>query len=265
MIFCIFDRLFSVKVIKLFKMWGVKVYINSKTYEVKYSDVDFQDFLKLSSLLSFMQESACISADELGFGYADLQPNNYGFVITNWYVKLDKPIKLGDKVTVCTWPVEPKKIIVMRDFEFFVEGERIGVATSRWCLINLNDFSILPCALALKRNFDYNPFRSVENVNFKIARFEGGQPNYEKTASYSDCDHYGHVNNTKYADLISDAFTMEEVKGKYIKEFNINYVKQCKFGEKLELTKSKQDDGSFIIQCSVDGELRTQAQLYFND
>lgn len=241
------------------------MYINSKTYEIRYTDVDFQDFLKLSALLSMMEESACLSADELGFGYDDLQPKNYGFILTNWYVKLDKPVKLGDKFTICTWPIEPKKIIVLRDFEFFVDGKMIGVATSRWCLINLKDFSLLPCSLAFKDGLEYNQFRSVDNVNLKIAKIEEGQTSYEKVASYSDCDHYMHVNNTKYADLICDVFSLEEMKGRYVKVFNINYVKQCKCGEKLDLVKKKQEDGSFVIQCSVDGELRTQAQIIFND
>ncbi len=241
------------------------MYLNSKTYEIRYTDVDFQDCLKLSSLLSLMEESACLSADELGFGYADLQPKNYGFILTNWYVKLDRPVKLGDKLTINTWPVEPKKIIVLRDFEFFIGDERIGVATSRWCLINLNDFSILPCSLAFSKDIEYNQFRSVDNFNFKIARIEDGKASYEKMASYSDCDHYNHVNNTKYADFICDAFSLEEFKGKYIKEVNINYVKQCKCGEKLEVVKSRQEDGSYVVQCSVYGELRTQAQIYFND
>ena len=41
------------------------MYRNIKTYEIRYTDVDFKDELKLSSLLSVLEESACISADEL--------------------------------------------------------------------------------------------------------------------------------------------------------------------------------------------------------
>lgn len=241
------------------------MYINSKTYEIKYTDVDFQDILKTSSLLSMMQESACLSADELGFGYVVLQPKNYGFVITNWFIKLDRPIRLGEEVTVCTWPVEPKKIIVFRDFEFFVGSVKIGCATSRWCLVNLNDFSILPSSLVFNDNIQYNDFRSMDDVNFKIQRMDNGCLSYVKTASYSDCDHYMHVNNTKYADFICDVFSFDEIAGRYVKQININYVKQCKCGEKLEFSKLRLDDGSYIVQCSVDGELRTQAQIYFND
>ena len=72
------------------------MYKNIKKYELRYTDVDAYDNLKLSSLLSFLEESACLSADELGFGYKDVAPRNIGFVLINIYVKLEKNIRLGD-------------------------------------------------------------------------------------------------------------------------------------------------------------------------
>ena len=62
------------------------MYRNIKNYELRYTDVDAYDNLKLSALLSFMEESACRSADELGFGYDDITPHNIGFIIANWYI-----------------------------------------------------------------------------------------------------------------------------------------------------------------------------------
>ena len=62
------------------------MYRHCKDYEIRYTDVDFQDNLKLSSLLSLMEESACLSAEELGFGYSVLQPKNVGFIMVNWYI-----------------------------------------------------------------------------------------------------------------------------------------------------------------------------------
>ena len=50
------------------------MYRHIKSYELRYTDVDAFDNLKLSSLLSFLEESACLSADELGFGYDDIAP-----------------------------------------------------------------------------------------------------------------------------------------------------------------------------------------------
>ncbi|MDE7163030.1 MAG: hypothetical protein K2O44_03015 [Clostridia bacterium] len=243
----------------------VKVYCHSKQYEIRYTDVDFSDNLKLSSLLSLMEESACLSAEELGFGYSVLQPKKIGFVIVNWYIDLYRPIKLGDILTVNTWPIKPKKLIVLRDFELYVGEEKVGVATSRWCLVDLKDFSLLPSSAALPSELQYNDFRSVDVSNFKIPEIAVTDKSYSKVISYSDYDHYDHVNNTKYSDFLLDAFSVGELAGKSISAVRITYVKQSKFGEALDIYKQRQENGSWVVEGRVGGELRVQAQINFYD
>lgn len=240
------------------------MYRHCKDYEIRYTDVDFQDNLKLSSLLSLMEESACLSAEELGFGYSVLQPKNVGFIMVNWYIDLYRAVKLGDVLTIHTWPVKPKRLIVFRDFELCVNGEKVGVATSRWCLVDLKTFSMLPSTVAFSEDMVYNEFRSAEVTNFKIPEISCDKPAYSKVVSYSDYDHYNHVNNTKYADFLMDAFTVEELKDNYISSVRITYVKQSKYGETLDFYKSRQEDGSCIAEGRVNGELRVQMRVTFN-
>lgn len=239
------------------------MYCHKKQYEIRYTDVDYSDNLKLSSLLSLMEESACLSAEELGFGYPVLQPKKIGFVIVNWYIDLFCPIKLGDLLTVHTWPIKPKKLIVLRDFELYVGEEKVGVATSRWCLVDLKNYSMLPSALAFSTGLQYNDFRSVETANFRIPEIVSGEKCYSKVASYSDYDHNDHVNNTKYADFLLDAFSVEELKNKSVASARITYAKQSKFGETLDIYRQRQDDGFWIIEGRVNGELRVQALISF--
>ena len=241
------------------------MYCHKKDYEIRYTDVDFEDSLKLSSLLGIMEESACLSAEELGFGYSVLQPKHYGFILVNWYVELFRPLRLGDIVRIHTWPIKPKKLIVFRDFELYVGDEKVGVATSRWCLVDLNSFTMLPASLACDENIKYNDFRSVDGVNLKIPDTVSSEACYKKVISYSDCDHYNHANNTKYADLLLDAFTLGELSGKWISSVKITYTKQCKCGDKFEVSKNQQSDGSWVVLGSVEGEARVSMQVRLND
>lgn len=248
----------------LFKVKGEIMYLHIKNYEIRYTDVDFNDNLKLSSLLSLMEESACLSAEELGFGYSVLQPQNIGFIMANWYVEMFKPVKLGDTLCIKTWPIAPKKLIVFRDFELFVNGEKVGVATSRWCLVDLATFGLLPSKSALSDDIVYNDFRSVEFNSWKIpACAKTDKPDYTKLVSYSDYDHYNHVNNTKYGDFLLDVFSPEELKDKAISTVQISYVKQCKYGEKLEFFKEQTEDGFYVVEGCVDGETRIQLKVKF--
>lgn len=242
------------------------MYRNIKKYEIRYTDADVYDNLKLSSLLSFLEESACKSADELGFGYNDIAPKNLGFIIANWYIELKRPIKLGEELEVHTWPVPPKFIIFNRDFELFCGDEKVGVCTARWCMINTCTYEVLPITAYFKKEdfADYNTERSVEFKNWKIPETDIDEISYSKLVTYSDYDHYYHVNNTKYADFMMDVFKVDELKDKFLKRVQITYTKQCKIGENIDFYRSAVENGA-IVEGRVGGELRVQMKVLFDE
>lgn len=242
------------------------MYRHIKSYELRYTDVDAYDNLKLSSLLSFLQESACLSADELGFGYDDLAPANLGFIVVNWFIKLIRPIKLGDVLTVHTWPLKPGRLIFLRDFELYRGTEKIGVCTARWCMVSKDKIAPVAVSVFFADGFfdGYNTERSVEFSNWKIPTITDGNAEYSRKVRYSDCDHYFHVNNTKYADLLFDVFNTDDLKGKFVSSVQISYVKQCKQGEELSFYKHKDGD-YFIVEGRVGEEVRVQMRLSFNE
>lgn len=242
------------------------MYRNVKKYEIRYTDADVYDNLKLSSLLSFLEESACCSADELGFGYNAISPKGIGFIIVNWYIELFRPLRLGEEVEVHTWPLAPKFYIFNRDFEIFNEGEKVGVATARWCMIDTQTFAMLPISSFFKQGDfdDYNTERSVVVKGWKIPPVEKEQISYSKPVALSDYDHYFHVNNTKYADFMLDVFTLDELKNKFTKEIRITYVKQCKLGETIDFYRQDGEDG-VVIEGRVGGETRVQMKVRLDE
>lgn len=242
------------------------MYRHIKEYFLKYTDYDVYDNVKLSSLLSILEESSCLSADELGFGYDELTPRNIAFVISNWYIELNRQLVLGEPITVHTWPLRPKHIIFLRDYEIYVGSEKVGVATARWCMVDLASFKILPASAFFAPGAfdDYNTQRSIDFTAWKIPDESGAVKIYDKLVRYSDYDHYFHVNNTKYADFLMDVFTLDELKGKRLHSVQINYVKQCKEGEMLSFTLA--DCGDYhVVDGLVDGDLRVRMRICFND
>lgn len=239
---------------------------HKKDYQLRYTDVDAYDNLKLSSLLSFLEESACRSADELGFGYDDLVPNHLGFIVVNWYVKLYKRIKLGDILTIHTWPLKPKMLTCLRDYELYCGEEKVGVCSSRWCMIDADRFVPVPVTVFFSADSleNYTKERSIEFNDWKIPAISAGEVVYSKEVMFSDYDHYFHVNNTKYADFMLDVFSVEELRGKSVSSAQITYVKQCKEGERIDFSKEKIDE-FYFVEGRVGGELRVQMRIKFDD
>lgn len=242
------------------------MYRNIHEYELRYTDFDAWDNLKLSSLLSVLEESACFSADELGFGYNVIKPLDIGFILANWYIEFIREVKLGEKLTVHTWPVKPKNTIFLRDFELYVNGEKVGVASSRWCMIDTKSFNILPVSTFFKKEDleTYNTERSVQFSSWKIPKITDGAECGKRKIALSDYDHYNHMNNTKYADVFIDAFDYDELKGKKFKSFQITYSKQCKCGDTVCLTRKLTETGA-QVDGAVDGEPRFQIKVEFYD
>lgn len=245
---------------------GDNMYRNIKNYEIRYTDVDSYDILKLSSLLGFMQESAGFSADELGFGYNTIKKCNIGFIMSGWYVELFRPIRYGEVLTVHTWPIRPNNVIFLRDFELYVGEEKVGAAVSRWCMMDVVNFKIMP-VLSFFKNYDlsiWNTERSLEFNSWKIRAEENPKNVYVHEVGYGDYDHYFHMNNTRYADYLISAFSDKEFKGKFISKMQISYIKQCKIGDKLEFFRAD-NGGVHYIEGKVDGELRVQMKVLINE
>lgn len=242
------------------------MYKNVRNYKLRYTDVDAYDNLKLSSLLSFLEESACCSADELGFGYSALAPKGLGFIIVNCYIKLERSIKLGETVTISTWPLKPRLTVFLRDSEICVGEEKVGVATAMWFMVDVNNFAPVPSNVFFKESDfeNYNTNRSVEFKAWKIPVIVDGEKIFSKQVRFSDYDHYFHANNTKYADFLFDAFSVEELKNKPVRSAQISYAKQCKEGENIDIFRKRIDDG-YLIEGRVEGELRVQMRIVFDE
>lgn len=239
------------------------MYKHIKTYAIRYTDVDFKDELKLSALLSVLEESACLSADELGFGYADITPRGIGFILANWYLEISRPIKLNEQLTVHTWPMKPQNTIFLREFEVYSGEEKVCRGTTRWCMVDLKTFSVLPTSVFFNGDTrEYNDFRAIDYNTWRMLPLKDGEKKYEKTISVSDYDHYFHMNNTRYADVCLDAFSVDELARRSIENVQITYVKQCKCGEKLEIFRKDDGDTSFL-EGRVEGETRVRVRVKF--
>lgn len=241
-------------------------YANRKTYELRYSDLDFKDDLSLPALLSLVQESAGASAEELGFGYHALKSVGCGFIVVNTYCEFLAPVGLGDTVTVETWPLPPRHVIFERDYRVTnAAGKQVAALASRWCLVDLDSFSLLtPDRMGeVHARCPYRDEKAVEPAGWKIPKLTDGREVYRTVVRAGLCDHYLHANNTRYAELFLDCFTMEELAARSVKRFQIAYSKQAKEGKTVVFYREDFGDVS-ICEARADGELLSQFRVEFS-
>ena len=233
----------------------MSAYCFRRPFRLRYTDFDFKDELSLTALLGIIQESATGSADELGFGYADLKPKNYGFLVVNTYGEIFRQPAFGETVTVETWPLPSRHVFFERDYRVLGEdGQPVAAAASRWCLVDLSTFSLLTGEALGEANTNcpYNPEKSIAVPNWKVSRMQEGKEVYRTVARQSLCDHYLHVNNTRYADLFLDCLLMQALEGRTLQSFHISYAKQAKEGSELALWREDTEDGALCeVRCGA--------------
>ena len=248
----------------------MEVYEHIQNFSIKYCDVDFNDVIKPSVVLSLMEEVACSSADELGFGYEYVKGKGYAFMVTNICCEFLTPIRLGERVTVKTWPTPPTHVIFGREYQFL---SKTGVpqinASSRWCLIDMKKGKLLQSKMIDNQDYStYNTAKVLENVQWKIPTFvkEEGELRFTLKIANSEYDHNMHVNNTRYADYCFNCFSVAELAASQLKKFSISYVRQCKEGETLRFYRKSAEDGGFFVQgYNEREEIVVQSYIRFAD
>ncbi len=245
----------------------MKAYEYTQSFLVKYCEVDFKDELKVSTALSYMEEVACASADELNFGYAYIKPRGYAFMVSNISCAFLSPIRLGEIVTVKTWPTPPSHVVFGREYQFLTHNGEVAInASSRWCLIDMKTGKLLPSKVLDNQNYaTYNTAKVLESVQWKIPVFpkEEGELKFSLTVANSEYDHNMHVNNTRYADYCLNCFSVAELEARRLKKFSISYVKQCKEGERLSFYRKETGDICYIQGFNEGGERVMQAEIVF--
>ncbi len=239
-------------------------YAYTAKFPLRYSDFNFRDELTPASLLCLLQEVAGASADELGFGYQALKEKGLGFIVVGTYCELLRTVRLGETVTVETWPLPPRHVIFERAYRVTDErGEPVALCTSRWCLADMERFTLaLPDRLGeAHTNCPYRAEKSVEVKSWKIPRIEG-EEKLRLRIGNSVTDHYMHTNNARYAEFFLDAFRMEELPR--IKSFLITYEKQVKEGEELSIFRKDEADGATLEARTKEG-VTTQMRLWFEE
>lgn len=236
---------------KLYNKYVMEKYTYNQDFLIKYCDADFKEEMKISTALAYLEEVACASAEELGFGYQYIKEKNCAFIITNTSCEFLRPIRIGEIVKTQTWPLKPTFATFERQYRFIDEqGLPTVNAVSRWCLLDKQTGKILPSKTI--DNQDYSTYNTdkVLNATWKIPTFEttGETPRFTIKIGYSEYDHNMHVNNTRYADYCMNVFSIEELQDKRVAGFSIAYVRQCKEKETLRFFRKETDLGEFLVQ-----------------
>ncbi len=238
--------------------------IYEHAFDPDFGDFDEQGRLKLSSLLHQLSEAAGMACADLGYDRAWMMENNHVYLLSAYRITFSNVCHYGDVHTlqIKTWEEGSKGASVIRNFAVCDDNDRqLALVCSTWLLVDPQSHRIL-------RPSDFKG--KVPRVQPQAYRpllpeklhAEAVKERLFRKVRYSDLDMNRHIYNARYADIIYDALPAC-CRQKQLKEFQIQYKKEAKFGDRLSIGVSEHEGEITVCGLLADDTVSFLAKLSF--
>ncbi len=245
--------------------------IREERFAVRAHEVDFTNHLKVSSVFNYMQDAASAHADDINVGWKDLYKNGLLWVLSWVKVEFSGCPSFEDEIKIVTWPKDRYKLYSLRDFLMYdKKGEIFCKGATAWLVLNastmrITDAKNLPIEIPYRRDMS-----AMESLPGKQSFNGDTGKEFSREAGYTDLDLNQHVNNAKYIEFITDCFPQEHHIEKRIKNIEVTFISETKYGETIDiLIKSdgesnfaelkNRDSGKQVLQAKMEWEKKTNA------
>lgn len=224
-------------------------------FEIGFRDVGKSNKITNRALLGFMEDTAGMHSNLVGYGLNNIKKTGLTWVLLNWKVKVfSRPI-YGQNITVETWARNAEKFYTFRDFKVYDESNNIiAIASTKWVLLDASTMSLTKITDELIAQYtpdSTNVFSGEPEISKLIP-----PKDYSSIFTYKiqrkDIDINDHMHNVSYLDLAYEAIPEDIYLHHKFNEFEIMYKKETKLGETVKCFYSHHDNIHFITIKSED-------------
>lgn len=224
--------------------------VGSYKFHIESYVCDFMGKATLPVIGTFILQAATIHAHERGFGYDAISKDNAAWVLSRLSIQMKEYPGYDQYLTVETWVEDVSKFFTQRCFRFIDKDNRvIGYARSIWAAINM--ITRRPIDIPTWRpdlaNYIEADWECHAEKPAKILSVDGIEPTMGYSVRYSDIDINQHMNSVKYIEHIINVFDLSVFKDKFIEKFEIVYLTEGMFGDKLKLYKEKVSENEYLV------------------
>ena len=231
----------------------------TQQYSIKWHDTDANRQARPSALVTYLQETANEHLIHIGISLDELR-DRYGlaFILGSISVCSYEPLFSGDAIAVETWTCGERGFRHNRCFRVLREGKTIAEAISVWALIRLSDGSLVKVEDMPYHIEPEEPITlSRVPVRLKMPPIEEMEQAGTRRIVYSDIDYNGHMNNTRYPDMLCDF--VPEMRESRMTGMVLSYRKEAAFEHTLRVFRAKTEDGYLICTVDEEGSICTEA------
>ena len=200
--------------------------------------------LRTSTLFELLQTASIRHTEELGMGRDKTLDKGLLWVIARQYVLIDRMPVYDERITLRSWPGETMRVLFPRYYEILSEsGETLVRGSAVWSLMDAetrttafpDEYGVEIAGVETGRELPYlTKLQTTETPN-----------GFDFIVPYSYVDLNGHMNNTRYLDLIEDHLPAAKA-GKFLREIHTEYAAEAKRDAKLHVTWGQENNMYYV-------------------
>ena len=236
----------------------------TQTYTICRHDGDHHGNAKPGALLRYGQQIATMHAEAAGLNDELYAATHTAYVLAKLALHIDRTPRVDETLTVTTRPERCKRAVNKRITFFYDEaGRQVAVLDSRWVLIDTDK------RLILRKHPEAFNDCWAEDVPFELpmkmvkAAPEDCAPAGEYTATYSRCDMNGHMNNTRYVDILCDALPWNVWDEGEVRDLKVYYHREVPRGASFALLQAQTGEKQYYFCGQREEKAAFEASITF--
>ncbi len=203
---------------------------------VRYSEVNSEKKLTLTSLLDYLQDCSSFEAEDMEIGVDYLARHKISWVLASWEIEILRYPGMGEQICVNTWPYGFKGFYGYRNFSAVdAAGELLVKANSVWVYMDLERMHPVRISEemieAYRSEFGDALSGDWAKGRLKIApgQMEAAEalPGVPVTKGFIDTNH--HVNNGRYVQ-VAEQYLPDDFR---VRRLRVEYKKAAALGDVL--------------------------------
>lgn len=207
-----------------------------QAYQVPFYQVDLHQRMRLSALLGLALQVSGLQAESLGVDDQTIfERHGLVWVVTDYHLAIQRLPRYREKIVVKTQPTSYTKFTCYRDFQILSQsGQELVTIQATFVLLDYQTrrpHSVLADLIGPYQSDKLD--RRPAGYSFPSLDLDLAQKS-SLTASYSDLDLNGHVNNGSYLDWFYNSLPLDFLAQHVPCQLHLSYRKEVQAGTLLD-------------------------------
>lgn len=212
------------------------------------TEIDFEAKVPVTELMRLIEVATFNHSDKIGLDHDTMEERDKAFwVVSKIKMKFKGDVHSQDRVTVKTWTQTPGMIRFTRFCTLKVRSSVKVLSSSEWCCLDYDSRKLRKASTIKYPDLEMEETKELD-LKYSNLKMDVDESDYvyTKKVRSTDIDINNHTNNLKYNFIAMDALDIGELKAIDMKEYEIYFVNESKYGDEIRVYKKKVKDYIYI-------------------